>query len=64
MSDTQQLVARINALAERTDTSASTLSRKLFGNGNRIAEIAAGGSITMRTYEQALAMLEEMERAA
>lgn len=64
MSDTQQLITRINALAAKTETSASTLSRKLFGNGKRIEEIAAGGSITMRTYEQALALLDEMEKAA
>lgn len=64
MSDTQQLVERINRLAAKTETSPSTLSRKLFGNGKRIEEIAAGGSITMKTYEQALAMLSELERAA
>lgn len=64
MSDTQELIARINALAERTETSTSTLSRKLFGNGKRLDEIVSGGSITMTTYARALERLSELEAAA
>jgi len=62
MSDTQKLVTRVEALATRTGTSPSTLSRKLFGNGKRIDEIKAGGSLTLTTYQRALALLDEMER--
>jgi len=64
MDDTQKLVARINALAERTNKSRSTLSRLLFGNGKRLDEIEAGGSITMATYGRAVSKIAEMERAA
>ena len=64
MSDTQQLIARIDALADRTNRSSSTLSRLLFGNGKRIDEIRAGGSITMTTFQRASGKLDEMERAA
>lgn len=64
MDDTQALIARIDALASRTDASQSTLSRKLFGNGKRLDEIKAGGSLTLATYQRARAMLDEMERAA
>jgi len=62
MSDTHLLVKRVEALATRTGTSPSTLSRKLFGNGKRIDEIKAGGSLTLTTYQRALALLDEMER--
>lgn len=55
------MVARINALAERTNRSRSTLSRILFGNGKRIDEIEAGGSITMTTYRRAVEKLDGME---
>lgn len=61
MDDTQQMVARINALAERTSRSRSTLSRILFGNGKRLGEIEAGGSITMTTYRRAVEKLDSME---
>lgn len=61
MTEAQQLVARVYALAERTGASASTLSRKIFGNGKRIDEIAAGGSLTMATYSRAVERLAEME---
>ena len=63
MDDTQQMVARINALAGRTNRSRSTLSRILFGNGKRLDEIEAGGSITMTTYRRAVEMLDGMESA-
>lgn len=64
MDHTQELVARIKALAERQGISPSTLSTKLLGNGLRLAQIEAGGSLTMATYTRALAQLDELERAA
>lgn len=63
MDDTQKLIARVDALAQRTGASASTLSRKLFGNGKRLDEIKAGGSLTMTTYHRAVATLRELENA-
>jgi sulfate adenylyltransferase subunit 2 len=63
MDDTQKLIARIDALATKTGASQSTLSRKLFGNGKRLDEIKAGGSLTLATYQRALATLSELERA-
>ena len=64
MDDTQHLIARINALAERTNKSRSTLSRILFGNGKRLEEIEAGGSFTMTTYDRAVSRIAELERGA
>lgn len=64
MTDQEQLVQRVRAVAQRTNRKPSTLSRILFGNGNRLSEIEAGGSITMTMYDRALAKLDEIERAA
>jgi len=63
MDDTQKLVARIDALARKTGASRSTLSRKLFGNGKRLDEIKAGGSLTMATYNRAIITLGKLEQA-
>ena len=62
MFETQDLIARIEALATKTNRSKSTLSRLLFGNGKRIDEIEAGGSITLATYDRALERLNQIER--
>lgn len=63
MPDTQQLLKRVRALSERTGASTATLSRKLFGNGQRFDEIERGGSLTLATYERALDRISEMEGA-
>lgn len=64
MTETQQLIARVHKLADKTGQSPKTLSGKLFGNGKRLAEIEAGGSLTMSTYSKALEKLDELELAA
>jgi sulfate adenylyltransferase subunit 2 len=64
MLDAQNLARRVRALADRRDVSPSTLSRKLFGNGKRLEEIEAGGSLTLTTYARAQALLAQMEREA
>lgn len=64
MEPTQELVARIKALAHKQGVSPSTLSTKLLGNGKRLGEIEAGGSLTMATYQRVLTALDELERRA
>lgn len=64
MDETQKLLARVEALARATERSTSTLSRELFGNGQRFDEIKAGGSLTMAVFQRAVAKLEELERAS
>lgn len=64
MSEIQNLVKRVEALATLTGASPSTLSRKLFGNGKRIDQIKAGGSLTLATLERAKVSLSAMEAAA
>jgi hypothetical protein len=62
MTETNRLIARINALAIKTGKAKSTLSAALLGSGKRLAEMEAGKTITLATYERALAKLDEMER--
>lgn len=64
MTHTQQLIARIKALAEKMDRSPSTLSAALLGGGNVLSDLEAGKTITLAKYERVLPMLSEMEAAA
>ena len=62
MTELSTLVARIEAFIERTGAARSTVSRKLLGNGRRLDEIKAGGSLTERKMTEAMNMLDNMER--
>jgi len=64
MSHTEQLIARIHALAAKTGKAPSTLSAQLLGSGKRLSELEAGRTITLAIYERALPKLSEMEAAA
>jgi hypothetical protein len=64
MTDINDLLARIDKHIEKSGAARSTVSRKLFGNGNRLDEIQNGGSLTMHKFVQAKAALLEMEQAA
>lgn len=64
MTETQQLAARIHALAEKSNRKPSTLSRMVLGSGARLSELEAGRTITMATYARALTILDDMEQAA
>ena len=64
MSETQQLIARIKAFASARGRSASTISAKVLGSGKTLSELEAGKTITLAKYERAIAMLDELERAA
>jgi len=62
MTETQQLIARIHALAQRLDRSPATLSAKVLGGGQVLADLESGKTITLAKYERAKALLSEMER--
>ncbi len=64
MSHTEQLIARIKALAAKTNKSPSTLSSQLLGSGEILAKLEAGKTITLAKYERVLPLLSEMEAAA
>lgn len=63
MADIQTLLARVEAHIARTGAARSTISRKLFGNGNRLDEIKRGGTLTLRKMQEAEATLADMEKA-
>ena len=64
MMTPSDLTKRVRALADASGASASTLSRKLFGNGSRLDEIERGGDITARVMERAVERLIVLEHAA
>lgn len=64
MTETQQLIKRIHALAKRLDRSPSTLSAKILGGGQVLADLEAGKTITLAKYERAKVLLEAMEGEA
>lgn len=64
MTHTQQLIARIKALAVKTGRSPSTLSAALLGGGQVLSQLEAGKTITLAKYERVLPLLSEMEAAA
>lgn len=63
MSDIEQFIARAHAYCRQRDVSPSTLSRKLLGNGVRLAELEAGKSLRMDTFERATERLAQLEAA-
>ncbi len=60
----EDILNRAKALAEATGQSITTISRKLFNDGKTFARLEAGGSITTKTLEQALAKLTGLELEA
>ncbi|WP_324059908.1 hypothetical protein [Rhizorhapis sp.] len=65
MSDINDFIERVHAYARRRECSTKTVSRLLFGGGNRLAEIEEGNSFPrLDTFQKALRKLEELERAA
>lgn len=60
MIEPQTLATRIREFSQISGMSPTTLSRKLLGNGQRLAEIEAGGDLGMRVYRRASEMLDQM----
>lgn len=56
---TEQLVAVATAYSEKTGTSLSTISTRLFNGGGRLATIANGGDLNTRNFESAMAWFSE-----
>jgi sulfate adenylyltransferase subunit 2 len=56
-----EIIERIQALADVTGQSLSTLSRKIFNDGKTITRLQSGGSVTTKTQEQALLTLGRLE---
>jgi sulfate adenylyltransferase subunit 2 len=62
MSTLAELMQRAERLAERERLSLSTVSRKLLNDGKGLARLKAGGQLTVKTLENALARLDALER--
>ncbi len=62
MTETQRLIERITALAEKRNLAPSTLSARILGSGKTLSELQAGKTITLAKYERALALIDQMER--
>jgi hypothetical protein len=61
MTETQQLIARIRALAERDGLSPSTIGARVLGGGQIFANLENGKTITLAKYERAKALLADLE---
>jgi hypothetical protein len=64
MTDINELLARIDRHIEQTDAARSTVSRKLFGSGIRLDEIAKGGDVSYRVITAASEKLNQLEQGA
>ena len=64
MTETQQLISRIHNLAKIMDRSPATLSARVLGGGQVLADLESGKTITLAKYERASAMLAELEDEA
>jgi hypothetical protein len=64
MTYTQQLIARIEALAEKQGKAPATVAAPILGSGQAFANLKEGKTITLAKFERAWAALAEMERAA
>lgn len=62
MSNTIELIARAEALAEKTGQSLSTLSRKILNDGKGLDRLKSGGSCTLKTLNNAFTELTVLER--
>lgn len=61
MTETEKLIARIRALAERQGLAPSTVGAKVLGGGSIFASLESGKTITLAKYERVLASLDAME---
>lgn len=61
MATISDFLSRVDEFAEQTGQKTSTLSRKLLNDGKGIARLREGGQLTMKTLENAMTILSELE---
>lgn len=64
MTDINELLARIDKHINQAKASRSTVSRKLFGSGTRLDQIAKGGDVSYRVISTATERLNQLEQSA
>jgi hypothetical protein len=63
MTETQQLISRIKALAARQGLSPSTVGARVLGGGSILSALENGKTITLAKYERAKVILADLEAA-
>lgn len=64
MSDMQEIIARIHALAQRKGLAPTTVSARIFGSGDRLRQIEKdGSSISLKTLGKVRERLDREEAA-
>lgn len=63
MTETQRLIARIKSAAKAHNLASSTMSARVLGSGQALANLEAGRTITLAKFEKAMARLDDLERA-
>ena len=61
MTETQQLIARIHALALKQGLAPATVGERILGGGQILSNLESGRTITLAKYERANALLSEIE---
>jgi hypothetical protein len=64
MTDITTLLTRIDAHIAKTEAARSTVSKKLFGSGTRLDQIAGGANVTYRVITAASEKLNQLEQGA
>ena len=64
MTDITTLLTRIDAHIAKTGAARSTVSKKLFGGGTRLDQIASGANVTYRVINVASEKLKQLEQGA
>lgn len=64
MTLTDDLIARIRALAAKTGKAPATIAAPILGSWQSFANLEAGKTITLAKYERAIAELAALEREA
>ncbi len=59
MNLTEQLLACVETFCDAKGIAEATLSTRLFNDGSTLARIRSGGSLTVRSYEKAMAHFAE-----
>jgi hypothetical protein len=63
MTQTDQLLARLKRLAEKTGRTPKALASQVLGSSAEIERLEQGGTMTLAKYDRVNARLDELERA-
>jgi len=64
MTQTDQLLARLMRVAEKTGRTPKAIASQVLGSSAEIERLSSGRTMTLAKYERVMARLSEMEKAA